>query len=122
MNQLEFDRCAPDREMDISSLIGALDKELSPHDESEEMERWRMMYDGYEFYDDMHEFKKMDREAVIMARRTEMQFFQKMGVYVKVPRGMAKMHGAKVITTKWLDTNKGMPRALTIVAAWLEER
>ena len=107
LNQLEFDRCAPDREMDISSLIGALDKELSPHDESEEMERWRMMYDGYEFYDDMHEFKKMDREAVIMARRTEMQFFQKMGVYVKVPRGMAKMHGAKVITTKWLDTNKG---------------
>ena len=66
-----------------------------------------MMYDGYELYDDMHEFKKMDREAVIMARRTEMQFFQKMGVYVKVPRGMAKMHGAKVITTKWLDTNKG---------------
>ena len=86
--------------MDISSLIGALDKGLSPHDESEEMERWRMMYGGYEFYDDMHEFKKMDREAVIMARRTEMQFFQKMGVYVKVPRGMAKMHGAKVITTK----------------------
>ena len=42
-----------------------------------------MMYDGYEFYDDMHEFKKMDREAGIMARRTEMQFFQKMGCMSK---------------------------------------
>ena len=30
-----------------------------------------------------------------------------MGVYSKVPRGEAKALGAKVISTKWVDTNKG---------------
>ena len=35
-----------------------------------------------------------------------MQFFRKMGVYEKVPRAMAWKLGCKVITTKWLDTNK----------------
>ena len=107
LNQLEFNKETFDRRMDISNLIGALDEEMSPHDEAEEMERWRMMYDGFDFYDDMHEFKKMDREEVIRARRTEMQFFKKMGVYIKVPRETARRHGCKIITTKWLDTNKG---------------
>ena len=59
--------------MDISKLIRAVDDEMSPHEEVEEMERWRMMYDGYEFYDYLHDFKKMKREEVIMARRTEMR-------------------------------------------------
>ena len=107
LNQLEFNKETFDRRMDISNLIGALDEEMSPHEEAEEMQRWRMMYDGYDFYDDMHEFKKMDREEVIKARRTEMQFFKKMGVYAKVPRETARRHGCKIITTKWLDTNKG---------------
>ena len=30
-----------------------------------------------------------------------------MGVYKKVPRDVAKKMGCKVITTKWVDTNKG---------------
>ena len=30
-----------------------------------------------------------------------------MGVYTKVPREEARQLGAKVITTKWVDTNKG---------------
>ena len=107
LNQLEFNKETFDRRMDISNLIRALDEEMSPHDEAEEMERWRMLYDGYDFYDDMHEFKKMDREEVIKARRTEMQFFKKMGVYIKVPRETARRYGCKIITTKWLDTNKG---------------
>merc|ERR1712086_782235 len=88
LNHLEFNKETFDRRMDISNLIGALDEEISPHDEAEEMERWRMMYDGYDFFDDMNVFKKM-------------------GVYVKVPRETARRHGCKIITTKWLDTNKG---------------
>merc|ERR1712086_474798 len=107
LNHLEFNKETFDRRMDISNLIGALDEEISPHDEAEEMERWRMMYDGYDFFDDMNEFKKMDREEVIKARRVEMQFFKNMGVYVKVPRETARRHGCKIITTKWLDTNTG---------------
>ena len=30
-----------------------------------------------------------------------------MGVYKRVPRDVAKKMGCKVITTKWVDTNKG---------------
>merc|ERR1711884_189382 len=42
-----------------------------------------------------------------MGRRLEMDYFKKMGVYSKVPQAEAKELGAKVITTKWVDTNKG---------------
>ena len=41
------------------------------------------------------------------ARKLEMEFFLKMGVYKKVARDVAKKMGCKVITTKWVDTNKG---------------
>ena len=36
-----------------------------------------------------------------------MEFFRKMRVYRKVPRHVATAAGHKVITTKWLDINKG---------------
>ena len=51
LNKLEFNKETFDRRTDISKLIGALDEEISPHEEAEEMGRWRMMYDGYDFYD-----------------------------------------------------------------------
>ena len=41
----------------------------------------------------------------IEARRFELEFFRKMGVYTKVPRSQAG--DSKVITTKWIDTGKG---------------
>ena len=43
----------------------------------------------------------------VEARRFEMQFFRRMKVYSKVPRSEAVIHGCKVITTRWLDINKG---------------
>ena len=36
-----------------------------------------------------------------------MEHFRNMGVYSKVPMEDARRLGAKVITTKWVDTNKG---------------
>ena len=65
---MEFDDDTSEHCTDISHLIRAVDDEMSPHEEVEEMERWRRMYDGYEFYDYMHDFKKMKREEVIMAK------------------------------------------------------
>ena len=41
------------------------------------------------------------------ARKFEMDFFRRMKVYTKVGGDEAKMIGAKVISTKWIDTNKG---------------
>ena len=93
---------------DISNIIGALqDEAVSPHDESAELERWRMMYENVEFWDDMHEYRPLEWEKVVVARKLEMDFFKKMGVYKKVHRSVAKAMGCKVISTKWLDTNKG---------------
>ena len=43
----------------------------------------------------------------VEARREEMAFFRRMGVYHKVPRSQASKDGCKVITTRWIDTNKG---------------
>ena len=36
-----------------------------------------------------------------------MGYFKRMGVYRKVQRQEAKDAGVRVITTKWIDTNKG---------------
>ena len=58
------------------------------------------------FYDDVHG-KPLEKERAIQARKLEMDFFKKMQVYSKVNRSVAKQLGAKVITTRWIDTNKG---------------
>ena len=45
--------------------------------------------------------------GVGQARKLEMEFFKRMGVYKKVPRDVAKKMCCKVITRKCVDTNKG---------------
>ena len=37
----------------------------------------------------------------------EMDFFKKMGVYKKVDRGEVKKNRGKIVSTKWVDTDKG---------------
>ena len=75
----------------------------SPH---ESPVNFHELYENIEFFDDM-KGGPLDREKVIEARRLEMEYVRNMGVYSKVPMAEAKRHGAKVITTKWIDTNKG---------------
>ena len=74
-----------------------------PHEPEVNLES---LYHGLEFSDDM-KGGKLNRVKVIEARRLEIAYFKKMGVYTKVPRGEARAAGCKVITTKWIDTNKG---------------
>ena len=62
------------------------------------------LYSGKEFFADVHG-KWLDKNRAIEARRLELEFFRKMGVYTKVPRSMAGE--SKVITTRWIDTDKG---------------
>ena len=94
---------------DISNVICALQEQddRHPHDEEAELQRWRHMYEGMDFWDDVNDMKPLDWERAVQARRLEMDFFRKMGVYRKVDRSEAARAGCKVITTKWLDTNKG---------------
>ena len=67
---------------------------------------FQKLYVGYAFSDDV-KGGHLDREKVITARQLEMVYFKRMGVYRKVPRQEAKDAGVRVITTKWIDTNKG---------------
>ena len=45
-------------------------------------------------------------------RKFEMQFFRNMKVLDKVPRWMATRDSCKVMTTRWLDINKGDQESL----------
>eukprot|EP00974_Lingulodinium_polyedra_P059892 5772533-Lingulodinium_polyedra.AAC.1 len=66
------------------------------------------LYSGYEFLDDVTG-KPLDKGLAVAARETEMSFFKKMGVYTKVDRA-AVPKGQKIVSTKWLEINKGDDR------------
>ena len=73
-----------------------------PPDEEDDLWWYRQLYRDVDFEDDVRG-GELDKELMIKARRAEIQFFKKLGVYSKVDR---EKH-MKVITTKWVDTNKG---------------
>ena len=60
------------------------------------------IYDGLDFVDDVSG-EPLDKKEAIKARRVEMQYFRDKGVYTKVRR----QPWMKVISTRWLDINKG---------------
>ena len=86
---------------DITGEINALLD--SPHMEEDEAQG---IYDEFLFFDDLTG-KELERNLAIEARKLEMAFFRKMKVYKKVPRWKAQNANCKVITTKWIDVNKG---------------
>ena len=49
----------------------------------------------------------LEPELVLEARAVEMSFFKKMGVYTRVKRSEMQKCPGKMISTKWIDTNKG---------------
>ena len=51
--------------------------------------------------------KALDASLVAEARRAEMEYFEKHCVYERVPREHQRRTRGKVITTRWLDVNKG---------------
>ena len=60
------------------------------------------MYEGLEFVDDVSG-EPLEKDEAIKARKVEIKYFKDKGVYTKVKR-QAWM---TVISTKWLDVNKG---------------
>ena len=75
---------------------------VPPHEEDGEAEMYENLYHGKEFCDDISG-APLDKALAILARRTEIEFFKKRGVYTKVRREK----GMQVISTKWIDQNKG---------------
>ena len=70
-----------------------------PHSEDE-------LYNDFDFYDDVSG-RALNKKLAIEGRKVEMSFFKRMGVYEKVPRWHASRDGCPVISTRWLDVNKG---------------
>ena len=88
----------------MHEIIAKVEPHPSPHVEKHE-DWWKNLYENVDFVDDMHGYAPLDKDLATQARKLEMDYFKSMKVYSKVPRSRAK--GRRIITTKWLDTNKG---------------
>ena len=75
---------------------------VEPPHEKEGTTWFRDLYEGQEFIDDVTGLY-LKKDLAVQARKVEIDFFKARGVYTKVPRKL----GMQVITTKWLDINKG---------------
>ena len=83
-------RMTGNRIMDVTSIMNDLmSMEMpTPHEtEEEEKERYRVLYEGMTFIDDVHTGKVLNKEAVIRARQLEIEFFRRMKVYERCLNG-----------------------------------
>ena len=62
---------------------------------------------GYETAWDDVSNENLVPDLVHAARALEMEYFHKLGVYEKVPRGHQESTGGKIIGVRWVDVNKG---------------
>ncbi len=61
---------------------------------------------GVSFYDDLNGGGELSKDKVIEARKLEMKFLKNMRGYTKVDKSDVKAKNGKIITTKWIDTDK----------------
>ena len=90
----------------IANVLNNISNVEVKHPHTDDISEFQEFYKGLEFYDDVYG-RPFDKDRAIKARKFEMEFFKNMNVYSKVDRSVAKRLGAKIITTKWIDTNKG---------------
>ena len=96
----------PTKACNITRQLNAVIRNVEqqhPHDN--EGDWWKKLYADVDFLDDVKGFAHLDKDLVIAARKLEIDYFKQMKVYKKVPRSEAI--GQKIITTRWIDTNKG---------------
>ena len=90
---------------DVTQSIAKL---MKVHEKLENMESppeedpFAQLYDGLEFVDDISG-SSLIKELAVEARKKEIEFFKQMGVYTKIK----KERWMKIISTKWIDQNKG---------------
>ena len=90
-----------DFQQSMEKLMAAIEKIEPPH-EPEASVSFAKLYADHEFVDDMTGMP-LDHGMAVTARKMEIDFFKSRGVYTKVKREP----WMKVITTKWIDHNKG---------------
>ena len=86
----------------LMAAAAKLDELAVPPHEEDETTSFDALYKDGEFFDDVSG-AKLDKKMATTARRTEIDFFKARGVYFKRRREK----WMKVISTKWLDVNKG---------------
>ena len=57
-------------------------------------------------WDDVND-KILDAAEVKQARKVELEYFETLGVYTRVPKSHQQRSGGKIIGTRWVDVNKG---------------
>ena len=77
-------------------------KPVPPHEQDGETKDYAHLYHDQDFLDDISG-ALLDKDMAIHARKTEIEFFKRRKVYTK-RRREAWM---QVISTKWIDQNKG---------------
>ena len=70
---------------------------------------------GGAFWDDVRG-GWLDKDKVREARMEELTFMQKEHLWDVVPRSRAKGH--RVVSVRWVDTNKGSPEAPEVRCRW----
>ena len=90
-----------DFQKSMERLMAAVEKVEPPYEPEGSM-NFADLYAGREFVDDMTGMP-LDHGMAVTARKKEIDFFKARGVYTKLRRES----WMKVITTKWIDHNKG---------------
>ncbi len=89
-------------------ITGTMQKLLEMHDKVEtatvppEEDHFTSLYDDVDFVDDITG-APLRKNLAIEARKKEIEYFRRLGVYTKVK----KEKWMKIISTKWIDQNKG---------------
>ena len=91
---------------DVPKIIEAA-QQISDKPTQSDDQQWEDFYSNVVFTDDVNQVKVLDKDKEIKARMLEMDFFKKMGVFKKVDRGEVKKNKGKIVSTKWVDTDKG---------------
>ena len=91
-----------DFQQSMEKLMAAIEKIEPPH-EPEVSASFAKLYADHEFVDDMTGMP-LDHSMAVTARKMEIDFFKSQGVYYTKVKRASWM---KVITTKWIDHNKG---------------
>jgi hypothetical protein len=86
----------------MHQLMAVVEKLEVPPSDEDDTEHYKDLYDGLDFIDDLTG-EPLEKEFMIAARKLEIDFFKKRGVYRKVPR----QQWMRPISTRWIDTNKG---------------
>ena len=102
---LEFGKTRDHRENVTSIIENLADRKVmcTPHDDDE---KWADTFRDTVFVDDVTGGSELDKHLVIEAI-PEMEFFKKMAVHRKVPKSKVKKQGGNIISTRWIDTDKG---------------